>query len=68
MYAFEFHRPSSVSEAAALLAKSQGKLIAGGQTLVGAMKLRLASPGNLISGELRWPSISSMASMILISH
>ncbi len=48
MYAFEFHRPKSVSEAAALLAKSKGKLIAGGQSLVGAMKLRLASPENLV--------------------
>jgi carbon-monoxide dehydrogenase medium subunit len=57
MYAFEFHRPKNVSEAAALLAKSKGKLIAGGQTLVGTLKLRLASPGNLIDlggiGELR---------------
>lgn len=49
MYAFEFHRPKSVSEAAALLAKSQGKLVAGGQSLVGAMKLRLASPGNVVA-------------------
>ena len=48
MYAFEYHRPKSVSDAAALLAKSQGKVIAGGQSLVGAMKLRLASPGNVI--------------------
>jgi carbon-monoxide dehydrogenase medium subunit len=68
MYAFEFHRPSSVSEAAALLAKSQGKLMAGGQTLVGAMKLRLASPGNLIDlgsiPELR--GIKSEANAIVI--
>ncbi|OGI64294.1 MAG: carbon monoxide dehydrogenase [Candidatus Muproteobacteria bacterium RBG_16_60_9] len=48
MYAFEYHRPKSVSDAAALLAKSQGKLLAGGQTLVGAMKLRLASPGTVV--------------------
>jgi aerobic carbon-monoxide dehydrogenase medium subunit len=48
MYAFEFHHPSSVSEAAALLAKSQGKLVAGGQSLVAAMKLRLANPGALV--------------------
>lgn len=48
MYAFEFHRPKSVSDAAALLAKSQGKLIAGGQSLVGALKLRLASSEHLI--------------------
>ena len=48
MYAFEFHRPKNVNEAAALLAKSQGKLIAGGQSLVGALKLRLASPEAVI--------------------
>jgi carbon-monoxide dehydrogenase medium subunit len=48
MYAFEYHRPKSVSDAAALLAKSQGKVMAGGQSLVGAMKLRLASPGTVI--------------------
>ncbi len=48
MYAFEFHRPQSVNEAAALLAQSRGKLVAGGQSLVAALKLRLASPGTLI--------------------
>ncbi|HEY8553056.1 MAG TPA: xanthine dehydrogenase family protein subunit M [Burkholderiales bacterium] len=48
MYAFEFHRATSVEEAAALLAKTQGKLLAGGQSLVGAMKLRLSSPSSVI--------------------
>ncbi|HLF23933.1 MAG TPA: xanthine dehydrogenase family protein subunit M [Burkholderiales bacterium] len=48
MYAFEYHRPKSVSDAAALLAKSRGKVMAGGQSLVGVMKLRLASPGTVI--------------------
>ena len=53
MYAFEYHRPKSVADAAALLAKSQGKVMAGGQSLVGAMKLRLASPGTVIDlGEV----------------
>jgi carbon-monoxide dehydrogenase medium subunit len=53
MYAFEYHRPKSVSDAAALLAKSQGKAIAGGQSLVGAMKLRLAQPGTIVDlGEI----------------
>ena len=53
MYAFEYHRPKSVSDAAALLAKSQGKAIAGGQSLVGAMKLRLAQPGTVVDlGEI----------------
>ena len=48
MYAFEFHRPDTIDEAAALLSKSKGKLVAGGQSLVAALKLRLASPGALI--------------------
>lgn len=49
MHAFNYHRPSSVNDAAALAAKcSEGKLLAGGQSLVQAMKLRLASPSDLI--------------------
>ncbi len=48
MYAFELHQPKSVSEAAALLGNPDAKLLAGGQTLVAALKLRLASPGSLI--------------------
>src|SRR4029079_860193 len=45
MYAFELTRPKTVADAAAALAKSGGKALAGGQSLVGAMKLRLAQPG-----------------------
>jgi carbon-monoxide dehydrogenase medium subunit len=49
MYAFEYHRPSSNKEALDLAAKkSEGKFLAGGQSLVQAMKLRLASPSDLI--------------------
>ncbi len=49
MMNFNFHRPQSLAEAASLLAaKSDGKALAGGQTLVAAMKLRLASPSDLI--------------------
>ena len=48
MYAFELHRPKSTADAAALLAKTGGKPLAGGQSLVGAMKLRLAQPGTLV--------------------
>jgi len=47
MHAFKYHRPSSVSDAAAL-AKGDAKLLAGGQSLVQAMKLRLASPSDII--------------------
>jgi len=47
MYAFKYHRPSSVNDAAAL-AKGAAKLLAGGQSLVQAMKLRLAQPSDII--------------------
>jgi carbon-monoxide dehydrogenase medium subunit len=47
MHAFKYHRPSSV-DAAAGLVKGEAKLLAGGQSLVQAMKLRLASPSDII--------------------
>src|SRR5213593_1192515 len=48
MYAFEYQRANSVAEAAAAVAKTGGKLLAGGQSLVVAMRLRLANPGAVI--------------------
>jgi carbon-monoxide dehydrogenase medium subunit len=48
MYAFEYTRAKSVAEAAAALVKSGGRALAGGQSLVGAMKLRLSQPGTLV--------------------
>jgi aerobic carbon-monoxide dehydrogenase medium subunit len=49
MHAFEYHRPSSLKDALALGAqKSEGRYLAGGQSLVQAMKLRLSSPTDLI--------------------
>ncbi len=49
MYAFEYHRPSSSKEALDLAAKkSEGRFLAGGQSLVQAMKLRLSAPSDLI--------------------
>src|SRR5438552_17888260 len=48
MYAFEYQRAKSVADAAAALSKSSGKALAGGQSLVGAMKLRLANPGTVV--------------------
>jgi aerobic carbon-monoxide dehydrogenase medium subunit len=45
MYAFDYHRPQSVAEAAKLLASSpEAKLLAGGHTLLPTMKQRLANP------------------------
>jgi len=48
MYTFELHQPKSVADAAALLGKTGGKALAGGQSLVAAMKLRLAQPGHVV--------------------
>ena len=44
MYSFELKKAESVASAAALLAQTNGKALAGGQSLVAAMKLRLAQP------------------------
>ena len=47
---FEFHRPSSVDDAVALLkANEAAKLLAGGQSLLPVMKLDLAQPSDLVS-------------------
>ncbi len=49
MYAFKYHRASSVNEAATLVGKNaDAKILAGGQSLVQAMKLRLAQPSDLV--------------------
>jgi carbon-monoxide dehydrogenase medium subunit len=48
MHAFTYHRPSSLNDAAALSAKGEAKLLAGGQSLVQAMRLRLASPSDVV--------------------
>jgi aerobic carbon-monoxide dehydrogenase medium subunit len=47
---FSYHRPSTLAEAAALLARhgDDGRLLAGGQSLIPMMKLRLAVPQHLI--------------------
>jgi carbon-monoxide dehydrogenase medium subunit len=56
---FSYHRPKSVREAVALLAEfgENGRALAGGHSLIPMMKLRLASPGNLVDlagiGELK---------------
>ena len=47
---FEYHRPSSVDEAIALLAQygDDSRLLAGGHSLIPMMKYRLATPEHLI--------------------
>ena len=53
MYAFTFHRPATVRQAAGLLAKNaDAKLLAGGQTLLPTMKLRLAGPPQIVDMTL----------------
>jgi carbon-monoxide dehydrogenase medium subunit len=49
MHAFDYRRPGTVNEAdLALKAAPGAKLLAGGQTLLPAMRLRLASPETII--------------------
>ncbi|HWA39274.1 MAG TPA: xanthine dehydrogenase family protein subunit M [Burkholderiales bacterium] len=48
MHAFQYHRPSNLKDAVATGAKDEAKYLAGGQSLVQAMKLRLAAPGDLV--------------------
>jgi carbon-monoxide dehydrogenase medium subunit len=48
MYAFTFERPTSVADAQRLAQAGGAKLLAGGQTLLASMKLRLASPEQLV--------------------
>ena len=47
MHDFNYHRPSSLAEAAKL-ATGEAKIVAGGMTLVPTMKQRLAQPSDLV--------------------
>lgn len=63
MYEFEHHKPASVADAAnALKGADDGKLLAGGQTMIPTLKQRLASPSDLIDlagvAELKGISVS----------
>ena len=53
-YAFSYHRATSLAEAQALFANAtEAKFLAGGQTLIPAMKQRLSAPSDLIDiGQL----------------
>jgi carbon-monoxide dehydrogenase medium subunit len=48
MYQFTFERPSSLADASRLAANGNARVLAGGQTLLASMKLRLADPEQLI--------------------
>ena len=62
MYAVNYHRASSVAEAAALLENGDAKLLSGGMTLIPAMKTRLAAPSDVVDisriAELRGVKVS----------
>ena len=63
MYAFNYQKVKTVADAAAALGKNaDAKLLAGGQTLIAAMKLRLAKPAQLLDlgevAELRGIKVS----------
>ena len=49
MYAFNYHKPTSLAEVQSLLAKAEdGKLLAGGHTYIPTLKQRLAQPSDVI--------------------
>lgn len=49
MYDFNYHRPTSLAEAASLLAaNADAKIVAGGHTFIPTLKQRLAQPSDLI--------------------
>jgi carbon-monoxide dehydrogenase medium subunit len=59
--AFDYHRAETVAEALTLLQDTEGaKLLAGGHSLVPAMKLRVASPAALID-ITRIPGLADIA-------
>lgn len=69
MHAFDYRRPGTVNEAdLALKAAPGAKLLAGGQTLIPAMRLRLADPGTIIdlSGIASLRGISRKGSDLVI--
>ena len=48
MYAFTFERPASLADAQRAAQAGGSKILAGGQTLLASMKLRLANPEKLV--------------------
>lgn len=63
MYQTNYHRASSVADAAKLLkGADDGKLLSGGMTLIAAMKQRLAAPSDLVDlrhiGDLKGIKVS----------
>jgi carbon-monoxide dehydrogenase medium subunit len=65
MYATTYHRAASVADAVKLAGQGDAKLLAGGMTLIPAMKTRLAAPSDLIDigriAELKGVTVSGSA-------
>jgi carbon-monoxide dehydrogenase medium subunit len=59
---FEYHRPASLQEAVALLVRlgDDAKVLAGGQSLIPLMKLRLATPRHVVDIN-RLPGLDAVA-------
>ena len=52
MYDFAYHRPKTVADAVKMLkGAADGKLMAGGQTLIPTLKQRLARPSDVEIGR-----------------
>jgi carbon-monoxide dehydrogenase medium subunit len=70
MHDFAYHRPASLADATKLLkqAGDDGKLMAGGQTLIPTLKLRLAQPSAVIdlSGVKELAGIKASAGEVTI--
>ena len=69
MHAFNYHKASSVADATAKLAASDdGRLLAGGQTLIAAMKMRLSAPSDLVDlagiAELRGIKVDASSATV----
>jgi carbon-monoxide dehydrogenase medium subunit len=69
---FRYHAPSTIEEAVSLLARLEhedGRILAGGQSLVPMMNLRLATPGHLIdiNGVAGLDQLRRDGSMLIIS-
>lgn len=67
MYAFEYQNPASAT-AAAGAARGDARYLAGGQSMVQALKLRLAQPGTLVdlNGIAELKGITSVGGNIVI--
>jgi carbon-monoxide dehydrogenase medium subunit len=65
MYAFDYRKAGSVDEARRLVGDGDGKLLAGGMTLIPTLKLRLAAPSHVVDlggiGDLRGIEVTADA-------